>query len=134
NMTYSDNDDFPNHITLLCTKWAYANSLGATISNTAFKTIIFNSLPHSWDPAVTTLYGSQNSIDAISQLNVWQGHTIDMCYWLGKGKKRQFPLDFGKCGGVKGNMSGMVQGGYRNIPSANNISTTNSPEPEVFAL
>ncbi|KAF9439650.1 hypothetical protein P691DRAFT_648490, partial [Macrolepiota fuliginosa MF-IS2] len=132
NTTYSDNDDFPNHIAFLCTKWVYTNSLGASISDNAFKTIVLNSLPHSWDPAVAALYGNQNSVDAISQLNVWWtcisrncvanpnssitalqvngpnckpqslltcsnpnynrcGHTINVCYWLGRGKEGQLP-------------------------------------------
>jgi len=45
--------------------------LGAGISDTNFKTIILNSLPHSWDPAVTALYRNQSSTEVISQLQVW---------------------------------------------------------------
>ena len=43
-MTYSDNNDFLNHITIICNKWAYANTLGTAISNISFKTIVFNVL------------------------------------------------------------------------------------------
>ena len=44
NMTYSNNNDFLNHITIIYNKWAYANTLGITISDISFKTIILNVL------------------------------------------------------------------------------------------
>jgi len=53
NLKYSDNNDFPSHITLLRNKLAYARTLGAEISDKSFITIIFNSFPLSWDPVIT---------------------------------------------------------------------------------
>lgn len=69
-MRYSDSDNFPNHISLMRTKWAYANALGANISDTSFRTIVLNSLPCSWDAVIASLYSTKTSVDAISQLNV----------------------------------------------------------------
>lgn len=69
-MRYNDTDDFPNHISAMRTKWAYANALGANITDQSFRPIILNSLPRSWDPVIASLYGVKTSVDTISQLNV----------------------------------------------------------------
>ena len=61
NMTYSDNNDFLNHITIMCNKWTCANALGTVISNVSLKTIVLNSLPQFWDPTVAILYGNMSS-------------------------------------------------------------------------
>lgn len=70
NMHYTDSDDFPNYISHIQVKWAQMNVLEASISNQAFKTILLNSLPYSWDPVVASLYCTSLSIETISQLNV----------------------------------------------------------------
>lgn len=70
NMRYTDNDDFPNYISRIRVKWAQANALGASVNDQAFKTILLNSLPRSWDPVVASLYRTSSSIETISQLNV----------------------------------------------------------------
>jgi len=56
NITYPDNEKFLNYIALIYSKQAYANALGAEISNASFKAIILNSLPYFCDLAITTLY------------------------------------------------------------------------------
>lgn len=69
-MRYSDNEEFPTYISRIRVKWAQANALGASISDQAFKTILLNSLPRSWDPVVASLYRTSSSIETVSQLNV----------------------------------------------------------------
>ena len=44
-MTYSDNNDFLNHIIIIHNKWVHANTLDAAIYNVSFKTIVLNFLP-----------------------------------------------------------------------------------------
>ena len=71
NLKYSDNDDFPNHITLLKNKLAYVRTLGAKISDKSFIAIILNSLPLSWDPVVASIPKSVSVNEVISQLHTW---------------------------------------------------------------
>ncbi|KAJ3552616.1 hypothetical protein NP233_g12841 [Leucocoprinus birnbaumii] len=71
NLKYSDNDDFPAHVVAMRNKWAHANALGAEITDKNFKTIMLNSLPHSWDPVVASLYRDMSSFEAISALQSW---------------------------------------------------------------
>lgn len=68
NMAYSDGQDFVEFISRIRTKWSNATALGAKIDDKAFRTIILNSLPRSWDPIVATLYTTQSSREAINQL------------------------------------------------------------------
>ncbi|KAF7768676.1 hypothetical protein Agabi119p4_7919 [Agaricus bisporus var. burnettii] len=68
NMVYTDGQDFTEFISRLGTKWSNANALGAKIDDKAFRTIILNSLPRSWDSIVATLYTTKTSWEAISQL------------------------------------------------------------------
>ncbi|KAF7770864.1 hypothetical protein Agabi119p4_6838 [Agaricus bisporus var. burnettii] len=68
NMIYADDQDFTQYISKLRTKWSNATALGAKIDDKAFRTIILNSLPRSWDPIVATLYTTQSSREAINQL------------------------------------------------------------------
>ncbi|XP_006457163.1 hypothetical protein AGABI2DRAFT_181495 [Agaricus bisporus var. bisporus H97] len=68
NMVYTDGQDFTEFISRLRTKWSNANALGAKIDDKAFRTIILNSLPRSWDSIVATLYTTKTSREAISQL------------------------------------------------------------------
>ena len=56
NLTFSDRDDFQNHITIMQNKLSQAKALGADITDKNFKTILLNSLPSSWDPVVASLY------------------------------------------------------------------------------
>lgn len=67
-ITYSDNHDFLEHIAALRTKWATATALGALIDDRTFRTIVLSSLPHSWDPIVSTLYNTTTSREAIAIL------------------------------------------------------------------
>jgi len=71
NLTFSDEDDFQNHITIMQNKLSQARALGADITNKNFKTIFLNSLPSSWDPVVTSLYKNIPISETISQLQVW---------------------------------------------------------------
>jgi len=70
-ITFSENDDFPTFIADMRVKWARANALGATISDSNFKTIIITALPQSWDPIVASLLRTMTSIEAVAQLNTW---------------------------------------------------------------
>jgi len=47
NLTFSDEDDFQNHVTIIQTKLSQAQALGADILDKNFKTILLNSLPSS---------------------------------------------------------------------------------------
>jgi len=71
NLAYSDGNNFPTHITIMHDKLVQVRALGAEISDKMFKTIILNSLPHSWDLVVTSLYKDIPTAEAISQLQVW---------------------------------------------------------------
>ncbi|KAF7762622.1 hypothetical protein Agabi119p4_9215 [Agaricus bisporus var. burnettii] len=68
NMTYADGQDFVEFISRIRTKWSNVTALGASINDKAFRTIILNALPRSWDSIVATLYTTQSSRDAINQL------------------------------------------------------------------
>ncbi|KAF7782993.1 hypothetical protein Agabi119p4_2369 [Agaricus bisporus var. burnettii] len=68
NMKYTDGQDFTEFISRLRTKWSNANALGAKIDDKGFRTIILSALPRSWDSIVATLYTTQTSREAISQL------------------------------------------------------------------
>ena len=70
-MTFSENNDFPTFIADMRVKWAWANTLGATISDSNFKTIIITALPQSWDPIVALLLRTMTSIETVAQLNTW---------------------------------------------------------------
>jgi len=71
NLTFSDGDNFPNHITIICNKLSQARALGADITDKNFKTILLNSLLSSWDPVVASLYKNTPVNKTISQLQVW---------------------------------------------------------------
>lgn len=68
NTTYADGQDFVEFITQMRTKWSNVTALGASIDDKAFRTIILNALPRSWDSIVATLYTTKTSRDAINQL------------------------------------------------------------------
>lgn len=68
NSIYTDGQDFIEFISQMRTRWSNATALGAPIDDKAFRTIILNALPRSWDPIVATLYTTQSSRDAINQL------------------------------------------------------------------
>jgi len=55
NMIYIDGQDFTAFISQLRTKWTIATALGAKIDDLAFRIILLNSLPRSWDSIVATL-------------------------------------------------------------------------------
>ena len=71
NLTFSDGDDFQNHITIMRNKLSQARALGADITDKNFKTILLNSLPSSWDPVAASLYKDIPISETISQLQVW---------------------------------------------------------------
>ena len=71
NLTYSDGDDFPNHTAISRNKLYNVNALGAGITDESFKTIILNSLPHTWDPITILLHRDMPSTGAISRLDMW---------------------------------------------------------------
>ena len=73
-MTFSENNDFFIFITDMRVKWAWANALEATISDSNFKTIIITILPQSWDPIVASLLRTMTSIKVVAQLNTWWLH------------------------------------------------------------
>jgi len=56
NLTFSDGDNFQNHVIIMQNKLSQARALGADITNKNFKTILLNSLPSSWDPVITSPY------------------------------------------------------------------------------
>jgi len=47
NLTFSDREDFQNHITIMWNKLSQARALGVDITDKNFKTILLNSLPSS---------------------------------------------------------------------------------------
>jgi len=57
-----------------------------------------------------------------------------VCYWLGGGKKGQFPPGFGQRGGARGTGINTRQGEYRPQPTANTAIAKDPEEREVFAL
>jgi len=56
NLTFSDGNDFQNHVIIMHNKLSQARALGADITNKNFKTILLNSLLSSWDLVVASLY------------------------------------------------------------------------------
>ena len=51
-------------------KLSQVRTMGIVILDTSFKTILLNSLPKSWNPAVASLYNNMLLSEAIQQLNV----------------------------------------------------------------
>jgi len=47
------------------------------------------------------------------------GHTINVCYWLGEGKKGQFPPGFERRRGARGTAIDTKQGSFHQAPIAN---------------
>ncbi|EDR06651.1 retrovirus-related pol polyprotein [Laccaria bicolor S238N-H82] len=70
NITFTDGNDFPTHISNLRTKWVTANNAGAKINDADFRMVILSSLPASWDSVVGTLYEAKSSADVISRLTI----------------------------------------------------------------
>jgi len=58
-------------------------------------------------------------------------HTIEMCYWEGRGKEGQFPPGFRKRGSLKGSTSSTRQGSLKPILTAH-IMITNYKVDQVF--
>ena len=74
---YNDNNNFLAHMSIMCNKLAQVCAMGVIISDASFKTILLNSLPKSWNPAVASLYNNMPLSEAIQQLNVWWLRTKD---------------------------------------------------------
>jgi len=74
NTTYSERQDFSTHVSILRSKWAKANLLGATIDDEDFKMILLTSLPASWNPIIATCIKDGTSTEAISLLETWSLH------------------------------------------------------------
>jgi len=70
-LKFADDDDFPTHLSIMRNKLSQVRAMGIVISDTSFKTILLNSLPKSWNPAVASLYNNMPLSEAIQQLNVW---------------------------------------------------------------
>ena len=66
-----DGNDFPNHVTFLRQLWQKINSMGRTISNAIFRSILLGSLPSLLNSIVIMLYATILSIDVLIQLNVY---------------------------------------------------------------
>lgn len=65
-----DGNDFPNHVTFFRQLWQKVNSIGGTISNVTFRSILLGSLSALLDSIVIMLYATTLSIDVLIQLNV----------------------------------------------------------------
>ena len=142
-------------------KWAKANSLGSSIDDNDFKSILLTSLPSSWTPIIAIYLKDSTSTKTISLLKTWLlhfsqnkssnlvtalqvsrpprrdwdqllcvnsncncwGHTIKTCYWPGGRKERQFPPEFGKCGGTRGTALNTHRGEFCPQTSSTNIAT-----------
>jgi len=78
-LKFADNNDFPTHLSIMHNKLFQVRAMGIVISDTSFKTILLNSLPKSWNPAVASLYNNMPLSEAIQQLNVWWLRTKDDC-------------------------------------------------------
>ena len=76
-LKYTNDDDFPTHLSIMRNKLSQVRAMGIMISDTSFKTILLNSLPKSWNPAVALLYNNMPLSKAIQQLNIWWLHTKD---------------------------------------------------------
>jgi len=70
NLTFSDENDFQNHVTIMQNKLSQVRALDVDITNKNFKTILLNSLPSFWDPVVVSLYKNIPISKTISQLQV----------------------------------------------------------------
>ena len=68
NLIYTNNDNFPNHITNLRYRLTHTRSLGADITDNSFIVIVLNSLPCSWDPVVASIQKDISVNEVISQL------------------------------------------------------------------
>jgi len=74
NTTYSKRQDLSTHVSILRSKWAKVNLLGATIDDEDFKMILLTSLPVSWNPIIATCIKDSTSTEAISLLETWSLH------------------------------------------------------------
>jgi len=68
NIMYINGQDSTAFISQLCTKWTIAIALGTKIDDLAFRMILLNSLPQSWDSIMATLYTTKSSYDTINHL------------------------------------------------------------------
>jgi len=78
-LKFADDNDFSTHLSIIRNKLSQVHTMGIVISNTSFKTILLNSLPKSWNPAVASLYNNMPLSEAIQQLNVWWLYTKNNC-------------------------------------------------------
>jgi len=67
---YTDDDDFPTHLSIICSKLSQVRAMGTIISDNTFKVILLNLLSKTWNPAVAPLYNNMSLTEAIQQLNV----------------------------------------------------------------
>jgi len=74
NSKYSDGKNFPTFITVMRNKWAKANSLGSSIDDDDFKSILLTSLPSSWTPIIAICLKDGTSTETISLLKTWSLH------------------------------------------------------------
>jgi len=74
NTTYSECQDFSTYVSILRSKWAKTNLLGATIDDEDFKMILLTFLPVSWNLIITTCIKDGTSTEAISLLKTWSLH------------------------------------------------------------
>jgi len=74
NSKYSDGENFPTFITVMRNKWAKVNSLGSSIDDDDFKSILLTSLPSLWTPIIAVCLKDGTSTETISLLETWLLH------------------------------------------------------------
>ena len=67
---YTNNDDFPTHLSIMHSKLSQVCAMGATILDNTFKVILLNSLPKIQNSTVAPLYNNTFLTEAIQQLDI----------------------------------------------------------------
>ena len=64
-LKFANDDNFPTYLSIICNKLSQVCAMGIVISDTSFKTILLNSFPKFWNPAVVSLYNNIPLSEAI---------------------------------------------------------------------
>jgi len=68
---FCDGNNFLSYVVQLCLLWQKINTIGGTVNDISFYTIILESLLASWNSIITILYTSTSSTDVLTQLNIY---------------------------------------------------------------
>jgi hypothetical protein len=68
---YVDGANFDEFISDARMKWTAVNDQGGSITDTQFRGILLNALPHSWDPVIAGMDSHKTSAEVINRLRLW---------------------------------------------------------------